>query len=247
MNNFADFLPKYVQIKSDIANKIENGFYSKHQMLPSEGQLQKNYNVSRITIRKAMEELRIEGLIYKVQGRGTFIGNTAVRGANFSDRSNSCYKEIQTYGYVPKKSVLRLENVVCDVKLAQKDKLVEGEKYLIYERIYSGDEVPIAYIRSYYVFRYVQGIKQKDFTDKSVGQLIRDEYFYHLRLTRETILTAVLSNEEISRYMDLVNGHPIIHACITGYKTEINGIRGECIEKTYLYWRTDLLPIGLVE
>ena len=44
--------------------------------LPSESQLQKEYNMSRVTVRSAMEELTAEGYIIKVQGKGSFVAQS---------------------------------------------------------------------------------------------------------------------------------------------------------------------------
>lgn len=247
MNDLMSALPKYVQVKMDIIRKIESGYYKNHQMMPPESQLQKDYSVSRITIRKALEELRNEGMIYKVQGRGTYIGTTADSGINFSDRSNSCYKEIEMHGYAAEKKLLALEPVICDQESADKYGLIPGEKYLLYERIYSGDGMPIAYERSYYIYQYVAGIEHKDFAAESFGKILREQYFYSLRLTRESVLKAIGCPEEIAGMLKIDCGHPIIAVQAIAHKIEPSGTRGICVERTFNYWRTDLLPICLLE
>jgi len=63
--------PLYVQVSSQIRLEILKGIY-KHA-LPGERQLVQIYNVSRITIRQAIDELVKEGILFKVHGKGTFI------------------------------------------------------------------------------------------------------------------------------------------------------------------------------
>ena len=240
-------LPKYAQVKMDIIRKIESGYYKNHQLMPPESQLQRDYNVSRITIRRALEELRYEGMIYKVQGRGTYIGTTAESGINFSDRSNSCYNEIKKHGYTAEKKLLALKPLICDQETADKYGLIPGEKYLLYERTYSGDGKPIAYERSYYVYRYVAGIEHKDFASESFGKTLQEQYFYSLRLTRESVLKAIGCPKEIAEILKIDCGQPIIAVQATTHKIEPSGIRGICIEKTFNYWITEMLPICLLE
>ena len=65
--------PKYYIIKQDLIKMINDEILTAGQMVPSESKLMQQYNVSRITARKALEELSNEGYIYKVQGKGCFV------------------------------------------------------------------------------------------------------------------------------------------------------------------------------
>lgn len=67
MNNY----PLYRKVYLSIREKIENGEYPKGSLLPTESDLQKLFNVSRVTIRKAIELLSSEGYVITQQGRGT--------------------------------------------------------------------------------------------------------------------------------------------------------------------------------
>lgn len=66
-------VPLYEQIKLVIKDNIINGVYSPGDQLPNEKQLCEKYNVSRITVRRALKELSNEGLIEVLQGKGTFV------------------------------------------------------------------------------------------------------------------------------------------------------------------------------
>ena len=63
----------YEQIAKELKNKILSGEYLKDQKLPTENELAQEYNVSRITSKRALEELKKEGLIYRVRGSGSFV------------------------------------------------------------------------------------------------------------------------------------------------------------------------------
>lgn len=68
-----DNKPKYQLIKEEIMDKIRAGEYLIGDKLPSESELQKQYNVSRHTIRVALEQLEHEGVIEKEHGLGSFV------------------------------------------------------------------------------------------------------------------------------------------------------------------------------
>lgn len=68
---------KYIFVMNDIKYKISQNTYKPGDTLPIELDLVKQYNFSRVTIQKAMKELAKEGLIYRIAGKGTFIGEQA--------------------------------------------------------------------------------------------------------------------------------------------------------------------------
>lgn len=66
-------MTKYEEIQNDIIDKIERGVYKTNDKIPSESELIKQWQVSRITVIKALTELSLGGYIYRVQGRGSFV------------------------------------------------------------------------------------------------------------------------------------------------------------------------------
>lgn len=65
--------PLYQQIKSHLKNLIAQNQHNPYYQFPSETQLAHTFKTSRSPIQKALSELKDEGLIYKVRGKGTFI------------------------------------------------------------------------------------------------------------------------------------------------------------------------------
>ena len=70
--------PLYVQIKDVIKQRILDGDYDVHERLPSESEMMKVFGVSRITVRQALRDLHTEGLVFSVQGKGTFVSRPKV-------------------------------------------------------------------------------------------------------------------------------------------------------------------------
>ena len=63
-------IPLYYQVKESLLEKIKSNQFKVGDLIPSESELQEEYNVSRITIRRAIQELVQEGHLYTRQGRG---------------------------------------------------------------------------------------------------------------------------------------------------------------------------------
>ena len=66
-------MPLYLQIKNQLRQEIEAGHYAAGDKLPSERELCETFSVSRIPVRKALEQLEAEGLIQSFQGKGSFV------------------------------------------------------------------------------------------------------------------------------------------------------------------------------
>lgn len=66
-------VPKYFTLKKALIQKIEEEEYAPDGPIPSERELMEQYQVSRITVRRAVDELVTGGYLYKVQGKGTYV------------------------------------------------------------------------------------------------------------------------------------------------------------------------------
>lgn len=66
-------VPVYLQLKEMLRSQIERGVYRLHQKLPSERTLCQDYDLSRMTARRALKELIDEGWVYTRAGKGTFV------------------------------------------------------------------------------------------------------------------------------------------------------------------------------
>lgn len=66
-------LPLYQQIKRQILERIANGEWQSNDLLPSEWELAAQFGVSQGTVRKALTDLVVSEVLYRQQGRGTFV------------------------------------------------------------------------------------------------------------------------------------------------------------------------------
>ncbi len=71
--NSDTFSPLYRQLMQRLKNDIATGLYPIHGRIPSEQELCDTYQVSRVTVRKALSDLTRDGLLIRHQGKGTFV------------------------------------------------------------------------------------------------------------------------------------------------------------------------------
>lgn len=68
-------VPLYIQIASALRQRIENGSWRPGQKISTLEELEKEFEVARVTVRLAIELLEKEGLVHRQQGRGTFVAD----------------------------------------------------------------------------------------------------------------------------------------------------------------------------
>ena len=71
------FIPLYYQLENILRSKIEGGEVPQNHKLPTEQELSREYKISRATVRQALAALVSEGLLYRKQGKGTFVTEKA--------------------------------------------------------------------------------------------------------------------------------------------------------------------------
>ena len=76
--NEDSLIPLYQQLMEDIKAALTEGKYATDEKIPSESELSELYHVSRITVRRAVEELCSEGYLVKKQGKGTYVSQPKV-------------------------------------------------------------------------------------------------------------------------------------------------------------------------
>lgn len=86
----ANAMPLYKQLYQIILQAIEGGIFRPGDKIPSEDQLQKQFGVSRITIRKALQILTDDETLMRIHGKGTFVtqngfSETVFKGGSFTD------------------------------------------------------------------------------------------------------------------------------------------------------------------
>jgi GntR family transcriptional regulator len=77
------YLPAYAQLAQILRRRISNGTHLPGSRLPSEASLAKYFDVSAMTARQAIGVLAQEGLVNRIQGRGTFIKRLEIAISNF--------------------------------------------------------------------------------------------------------------------------------------------------------------------
>lgn len=201
-------VPKYMYIKVALLNKIQTGELPVGIKLPTEKEMCAAYACSRLTVRKALEELQQEGYINKVQGLGTFVKERNPQKQDLSSIT-SCTSLIRSQNMVPTKRILSYSLVPCSPEVAQQLQVTVGTPVLEYSRVYYGNGVPVIYSRSYFNADLVPGIDTLDLKNESIITLLKDTYKLDLRCSNRE-LRAVLADETAARLLGVSQQFPLL-------------------------------------
>lgn len=102
---------KFTVIKNHICKMIEEGHWQQHDKVPSENELAEEFSVSRMTARRALQELTEQGLLIRSQGAGTFVATFKSQSSLLEIRNIA--DEIQNRGH--KHHAIQIELIAIDV------------------------------------------------------------------------------------------------------------------------------------
>ena len=207
MNRSNSFIPLYYQLKKILVDMIENEEIKPDEAIPSEPKLMTIYNLSRTTVRKAIDELVNEGYLYKIQGKGTF-----VKGRGFEQaliQLSGCSEDIKRLGLTPSPKVLDSSILTPSKRVSNLLGILDGENVFCMERIIYGDNLPINKNKSYIPYKYVPGIEAIDFNHASLYEVLEQKY--HIAITRAMrSIEAILANEEVADQLEVAEGAPVL-------------------------------------
>ena len=135
--------PLYLKIRFDLLNKIESGEWPEKTLIPTEKQLQEHYQVSRGTIRKAIELLVQEKYLIRKAGFGTVVYQNKNSKMHFT-LIQSLTNEMSEMGIKLNTLDIELEEVAADLNLATIFNIEEGDKLYNLRRV-RGMGFPILY------------------------------------------------------------------------------------------------------
>ncbi|RRJ64080.1 GntR family transcriptional regulator [Paenibacillus oralis] len=200
--------PLYIQLKKAIQSNIFNGMFQQGEKIPTETELSERYNVSRITVRKAVEELVQEGYLTKRQGKGTFVSHAKIgrKIEHLIGFTAAC----EANGYTSRSEVTQREIVAPDAELQHELKLAKGEQAIYIQRKrYAGDS-PLMLENNYYPERRYSFLLDEPL-EGSLYDLLRDKYGIDPNQPGETTLEIVLADEEQARLLETEIGKPLFY------------------------------------
>jgi len=228
--------PLYYQVKNQILRKIEQGDYIVNERIPSENELVKIYDVSTITVRKALLQLVQEGILYRIQGKGTYVAEPKVkRSVNLL----SFTQEMIEKGMTPATKLVRFANEEVDEKIAEILKLPVGSQVWVFERIRFADEQPMAYQRSILPGKMFPGLNRQLLeASQSLYGVLFEQYKTEIHRAEEEYNAVSIRDSVIADELGVMVGDTVFLVKRTSYTKQ-----GEAFEYAVSMLRGDRYSI----
>lgn len=199
-------IPLYLQLTAQLIHKIEAGELKPGDKLDSEREISETLKVSRITSRLAIQELMKGGLVYREQGRGTFIAEPKIRNVqgftSFTD--NMC-----KLGLRPGTRILVQEVIPAEEILARMLHITPGDPALHLARVRTADDRPVAVQYSYLPYKICQGLESEQLSDVSLFTILKQRYGVYPAWT-EAVVEAAPALTEDALHLGLKPGEPVL-------------------------------------
>lgn len=198
-------IPLYHQLKEILREQIESGAWQTNEMIASEHQLMKDYAVSRNTVKKAIEDLVQEGLLTRIQGKGTFVSLP-----KFEQSLSGFYsfsKVMKAKGYDAKDVIISVERAPMPSSVAKHFDVRGAEDVFELKRIRCAGDEPIIYERSYLPRNVVPSLTKEDVLSTSLYDFLERAYGVVVAKAKETFEPVLIDSYE-SHYLNTKAGYP---------------------------------------
>lgn len=187
--------PLYSQTADALRARITQGIWRQGDRLPSEVQLCEEFGVSSITMRRAVATLVNEGLLARIQGKGTYVASdhAVVQGP---PRLTSFTHDMQLRGWRSTARLLRIESERAPLPIAHRLALPEGALLTNIHRVRLADDHPVAIQVAHLPALLFPGIERFDFARESLYEVMRREYGVKASVASETYRASKVTAEE---------------------------------------------------
>lgn len=201
-------IPQYKKVYELLRKHIEEGVYQEGDLLPSENDLCKTYELTRPTVRHALDALVNEGYITKQQGKGSIVhrlpqgigilsvsGTTSAVGKSHINTEIICKPEIRQW---EDPFMFNLSDL-------------EKESGCIYmERLRLYDDDPIFYDINYLPNINLPRFTSRNFENRSLFDVLRQGFGIEIK-GGEQRLRSIKASRVLSNHLNVRKGHPVLH------------------------------------
>lgn len=190
-------IPKYKLIKQHIFQKIESGQWPEHSKVPSENELTQLFSVSRMTARRALQELTDDGVLIRTQGAGTFVASFKSQSSLLEIRNIAA--EITERGHEYQAKPLKLITVQATEEVAINLNVSVGQPVFLSEILHYENEEPIQ-------------LEQRFVNPKLVPEYLHQDFS---QITPHEYLSQVAPLTEATHEIEAVNASVDICSALT--------------------------------
>jgi GntR family transcriptional regulator len=205
--------------------------------LPAEDELAATHGVSKATVRQALNDLAVAGVLRREQGRGTFVAEPKL--AQGPREMTSFTDEMQSCGLHPTSKVLNQDVIEADADLTEKLRVPQGAPVMRLKRLRLADNEPMGIQTAYISLALAPRLVEEEFTNASLYDALERKYGLWPARAQETYV-AVLLDRADAKLLKVAAASPALSAERVSYLSS-----GQPLEVTYSIMRGDRYQIVL--
>ena len=206
-------IPLYKQIANTILEDIKKGnsdsecqFLDNEDKLPTERALAEIFDVSRITIRKALTVLEEENYVKRIQGKGTFYNKNKVLKPLRESKSFS--NTVIDSGHMPGAKLLSASLKLANIRDQEIFGISKNDYVLVMKRLRYVDDVPASLEITHFNKDFID-LKDIDFNNTSLYEFLKKERGLTFSYLNKTI-EIVYSDDKLSEVFGIEVGTPLV-------------------------------------
>lgn len=206
-------ISRYLQIINYYQSLIDAGKLAEDQQMPTEETIGVLFNVSRTTVRQALDGLVQSGYIYKIQGKGSFVSSkkTGMQLNHLTGFSD----EMRGLGLEPSTILLEQSLTLPSETVAQALGIDVSQQVYLLVRIRCADGVPVAVENVHMPFYRFAGLETQDLS-KSLYALLKEQYGCESSKAIQQIQAGAASAQD-AKLLNIKNGSPVLRISRTTY------------------------------
>lgn len=216
-------MPAYRSSSKRLLKYIEENKLKRGDRLPAETELAEALEISRLTLREAMNALKQEGVIYSIQGKGTYVSCDYSMISNSLNLNESMTEMIEASGYTCNTSLFIKKVVKADEEVATGLSLMESTDVLMCERIRLADDVPVVYSIDYLAPQLIDRFMEVKDENVSLYGFIEQECGIEIGRCMTQIIPAV-ADEDLAEKLAVSRYTPLLKFVVTVQDTHCKPI-----------------------
>lgn len=214
-------IPLYFQLKRIFLDRIRKKIYKIGEVIPSEIEIQKKFNVSRITVRRAIMELENEGYLTRKPGKGTFVAKYNIdKVIQKLDYISSWTETLEERGIKPRTTKKEIVQIIPPREVAVALKLEPNEKVTKIKRWRTGNNKPFCIMTNYILSHFVPNIDKINWGSESLYKVYEEKYNIEFGMAKEIVEARPATKEE-SNFFEISPKYPVL--AITRITCDSNG------------------------
>lgn len=199
-------LPIYFQLEEAIKVQIENGDWIPGEMIRSEREFAEKHQISRMTVRQAINNLVNDGYLYRIKGKGTFVAKK-----KFEQKLpvlSSFSEDMKARGLKPSSKLIRFKIVPASNEIASELAIPIFDPIYEIQRVRLADDVPMALEMTAIPANLIQGLTEEH-AKGSLYEFIEDVLSSPIDQAKQ-VIEASVAHEPESEHLGIKKGSPLL-------------------------------------